>query len=160
MGIKRFWWEKEEVTTSTRKVKGYIEVENDYSQIYHNIFKYSCNIDDKWALRYLLWLLPQANKNGNIPHSDYILNAFIKELSNNGVKKTPSLGTLRNSFTLLVKHNILIKYSYNNYQLNPAIIWGEEIKDRIAMIEELKKGDINYLPITITEDSQETYNNL
>ncbi len=158
MSTKRYFFEKEE--TTVKKIKGYLEVENDYSQIYHNIFKYSCNIDDKWALRYLLWLLPQANKNGIIPHSDFILENFSKDLLANGVKKIPSVGTLRNSFTLLVKHKVLLKYGYNNYQLNPAIIWREDLKERVKMIEQMDSNNIKYLPITITEDTQETYNKL
>ncbi len=156
MGKKRFYIEKEETITTTKKLKGYVVMESDYSQIYHNIFRYACTLDDRWALKYLLWLLPHANKYGMISQSEGLMEEFINSLKEFGSKSIPAIGSIRNSVTKLVQSNILIKNGKNYYQLNPTIIWGEDIKERIKAVEYLTENDKNLLPpnFIITENTE------
>lgn len=133
MGIKRLYIEKEQ--TITTKIKGFVEVEVDYTQIYHNIFNYVKDINDKWSLKYLLWIIPQANDSNMIPHGDTTINNFINELKG----ERPSIKTIRDAISELVKNKILIKHGYGSYQLNPYVIWSDKTSLREEHFRELKK---------------------
>lgn len=136
MGYKRFYFEKEEVKTT--KVTGYIELETDYSQIYNNIFSYTILIEDKWAIKYLLWILPKANEYGYVPHSKKIIEEFIDILKKVNLKSIPSIKSVQDAIGDLVKQNILLKHGYGSYQLNPSILWNSETQKRLENIKYLK----------------------
>lgn len=71
MATKRFYFEKEE--TVITKTKGYIDIEMDFTQLYHNVFNFLKDVDDKWAIMYVMWVIPKSNKYGYIRHSKEVM---------------------------------------------------------------------------------------
>lgn len=134
---KRIYFETEEVVTTKTKRKGWIEIELDYTQIYNNIASLILHINDKWAVRYLFWIIPQCNENNMIPHSTITIKQFQEWLGKNGFDVIPSIKTIRDAVTELVKNKIFIKYTNNSYQLNPLFIWSDETNKRIEHIKQL-----------------------
>ena len=136
---KRLFFETEEVTTV--KKKGWIDIELDYTQFYTNISKLILKIDDKWAIKYLFWIVPYCNEQNMIPHSEAMIQKFIKWLSENGIEKPPSIKSVRDAITQLVKTEIFVKHAQNSYQLNPLFLWSDSIDKRINHLKELGKYD-------------------
>lgn len=151
MGHKRFYFEKEEVKTT--KIKGYIDIETDYSQVYNNIFNYAILIEDKWAIKYLLWIFPKANEYGYIPHSKKTMEEFVATLKKANLKSIPSIKSVQDAISDLVKQNILVKHGYGSYQLNPTILWNSETQKRFENIKYLTLEDGKNLDPTITISS-------
>lgn len=135
MAVRKIYFQKEQ-TTRTR-VKGYVEMEVDFTQIYHTVFKHIKGINDKWALKYIFWILDKANDDNMIPHGDETIIEFIGEFNE---EDKPSIKTIRDAITELVKNKVFIKYGYGQYQLNPVIIWGESAKLRSEHIIKLKES--------------------
>jgi hypothetical protein len=153
MNEKRVFFEYEE--TQTTKKKGYITLDMDYTQVYHNIMNCVIKLDDKWSLRYLFWIMPQANENNIIPHSKAIIQKFISWVK---LKRpddtTPSVKTIQDAISRLVVSDIIIKYGYNYYMLNPKVLWGDDVKTRVEyLIMEAKEK-----PSSMVEDTEITYN--
>jgi len=134
MSIRKIYYQSER--TVKTKIKGYVEMEIDFTQIYHTIFKHIRNVNDKWALKYIFWILDKANSDNMIPHGDKTMQDFIDEFP---IDKQPSVKTIRDAITELVRNEIFIKYGYGQYQLNPVIIWGKKSTLRQEHIIKLKQ---------------------
>lgn len=127
----------------------WIDVEMDYVQVYKNIFTHTKNLKSKYGLQYIMWIMSKANENNMIPHNDSILKSFCDEFD-----EKPSIGTIRNAISELVKQKIFIKYSNSSYQLNPLIFWSEETSKRIDEIKYLNQYNCD---ATIVEETQTSY---
>jgi hypothetical protein len=136
---KRIYFETEETETVVKKKKGWIEIELDYTQFYHNIAPFILNLKDKWSINYLLWIIPKCNDENMIPHSSMIIKEFLKYLSQNKIEKIPSEKTIRDCITELVKNKIFLKHGNSCYQLNPLILWSVDTEKRIEHLKELGK---------------------
>ena len=134
---KRIYFETEEVVKTTRK--GYVEIDADYTQVYHSIFSHTKNLKNKFCLHYLLWVISKSNADNMIPHNKWMIKEFAKEF-----KSPPAEGTIRNAITELVKNKLLIKYSNSSYQLNPAILWSDDTAKRVEHIKSMDAHDIDY----------------
>lgn len=134
MATKRFYFEREE--TVITKTKGYIDLEMDFTQLYHNVFNFLKDVDDKWSILYVMWVIPKANKYGYIRHSKEFMQEFIDSFNKNNVT-VPGIRTVQDSITKLVKHKVLIKHGYSDYQLNSEIFWNGTLKERKENIEHL-----------------------
>lgn len=117
----------------------WVEIELDYTQFYHSIFNYCKNFRNKYCILYLLWIIPKASKENCIPHGTKVFNSFINEL-----QEKPAIGTIKNAISELVKHKVIIKHSLGNYQLNPAILWGDDVNKRIEHLKMMKEDDVIY----------------
>lgn len=131
MPTRRVYFETQETVTTTRK--GWFEIETDYTQVYHNIFKYTKNLKSKYGMHYLHWIMDKANDFNMVPHNEKVIEEFCREFEDR-----PSKGTVRNAISELVKAGIFIKYSNSSYQLNPVIFWTQEIKERFGHIRDMR----------------------
>jgi hypothetical protein len=134
---KRIYFETEEIVTT--KKKGWIEIDLDYTQVYHTMFEYTKNLKNKYCRLYIDWIISKADHNNMVPHNPDIIKQFVSEF-----KEPPSAGTVRNAISELVKNKIFIKHSNNSYQLNPAILWGDEVAKRIEHVKAMRAEDIDY----------------
>lgn len=132
MSTKRLYFETEK--TIVTKTKGWIDVEMDYIQVYKNVFYHTKNLKSKYGLQYLMWIMGKANDDNMIPHNEDLLIEFCNEFED-----APSLGTVRNAISELVKKKIFIKYTNSSYQLNPLIFWSDDTKKRLNHIVESNK---------------------
>lgn len=144
MAIKKFYFEKVRVTTTT--VKGWAEIDMDYTQLYHKISELTVMLEDKWALKYLIWVLKFANKDNIIPHGANTMRDFQTYLTEHNVKRIPSEKSIRDAITELIRHGLILKHGYNNYQLNPELLWNSDTEDRIDHLISL-----NQLGIEVTD---------
>ena len=118
-------------------LKGWVDIEMDYVQVYNNIFQHTVNLKSKYGLQYVLFIMGKCNERNMIPHNDSILQEFCDKFDSK-----PSIGTIRNAITELVKEKIFLKYSSNSYQLNPQIFWSDGKNERVENILEIRKKDI------------------
>ena len=138
MKTKRIYFETEDTVVTNKK--GWISFEMDYTQIYSGVFTHTKDLKSKYCTQYLLWIIDKASDMNMIPHNEYILNQFCNEF-----KEKPSIGTVRNAVSELVKNKLLIKYSNNSYQLNPVVFWNDETAKRIEHIKGLENTkDIDF----------------
>ena len=112
-------------------------VELLYTNIHNSVFSYCIAIEDKWAMKYLLWIFPKANEYGYIPHSKHIIDMFIADLKTANLKSIPSTKSVQDAISELVKQKVFLKHSYGNYQLNPNILWNSDTQKRIDNIKYL-----------------------
>lgn len=145
---KRIYFQTEK--TVVTKTKGWIDIETDYTQIYHNIFLHTKNLKSKYCLHYLLWIMTRLGKENMIPHNEYVLQEFCNEFEDK-----PSIGTVRNAITELIKAKLILKFSNTSYAMNPVVFWGEDINKRIEHIKHLENTkDIDYKIIETIEEKK------
>jgi len=137
MSTRRIYFETER--TVTTKQKGWVEVDINYTQMYHSVFKYCKNLKNKYCVHYLLWIVSQANKTNIVPHGKEVIEKFRSEFSSK-----PSAGTVRNAISELTKNNVLIKYGMGHYQVNPIIFWGDDVSKRLEYIKSMEIDDVDY----------------
>lgn len=135
MATKRFFFEKEE--TKITKIKGYIDLEMDFTQLYKNVYKYIIHLEDKWACKYLFWLITRTNDYGYIDHSKSSIQLFLDDIKTEDVKFVPSIKSVQDAMTELVKKGIVIKHSNSNYQLNSKIFWSGTLDSRLENVKHL-----------------------
>ena len=135
MATKRFFFEKEE--TRITKIKGYIDLEMDFTQLYHNIFEYAISLEDKWSCKYLFWILTKANDYGYFSQSKVTIQNFLDDLKEKQCKFIPSIKSIQDAMTELVKKNIVIKHSNSHYQLNSKIFWNGTLDSRLEDVKHL-----------------------
>ena len=134
---KRVYFETED--TIIKRKKGWFEIELDYTQIYNNIAPLIVKLKDKWAIKYLFWIIPQSNEENMLPHSEMIMKNFQEWLRSQNIEDVPSVKSIKDAVTELIKNKIFIKHGNNCYQLNPLFIWSDSTNKRIEHIKSLNE---------------------
>lgn len=133
---KRIYFQTEE--TKTVKKKGYIEIDDSYTQVYDCLAKLSFKMKSISESQILFFFFTKATENGVILTDERIFKEYLAfSKANGGVEIS------RVTFTTAIKNltdaQILVKLSRGQYQLNPFILWKSSKDDRIDNIESIMK---------------------
>ena len=137
----RIYFETEE--TVTKKSKGWIEVENDFTQVYNQFWRIAANLKSLTTIKLLFWLLShEANKENGISSGKLVFDKFNDDLAAEGID-TIGLRTFNSAFDELIRLDTLTRVGKGHYYFNPHVFWKSDKKDRIEFITDEKK-DKNY----------------
>lgn len=146
MGVKRYHFQTEETVTTVRK--GWIEIEEDFVQVYNSILTVSPFLHLGVSYQLLYWLGVSMNETNTIHIGEKTLEDFNKHLNsiNNGY--TISRTTFFRAVDELKKNNVLTKISRAFYYLNPHFFWKGTKNARIDFLkdEHLENKYISHNP--------------
>lgn len=131
---RRFYFETEE--TITKKKKGWIEIDMDFTQIYHCFSEISPYINSPTSWKLLFWLLSEeVNKNNVVSTGKDVWETFNNYLKSKCQNCDVAYRTFNNSINELVEAKALTMIGRGRYYLNPHIFWKQDRKDRIQFIQ-------------------------
>lgn len=143
---KRLYFETTE--TITRKRKGWVEVDTDFTQVYSCFSQISAHINSATSWKLLFWLLASetGEKNGIVIERSVwerfgsYLADFDSSVSYRGFQKC---------IHELYKAGALTRYSRGRYYFNPHIFWKENINQREEFIkaENTEGKNLSYNPV-------------
>lgn len=134
MAKKRYYFQTEETTVVTRKA--FIEIEEDFMQVYHNFLSVSPFLKVGTSYQLLFWLGVNMNDSNTIHIGETTLNDFNKYLYSHCEKCSISRATFFRAVDELNKANILTKVSRAFYYLNPHFFWKGTQKARIEFLRD------------------------
>lgn len=132
--MKRYYFETEE--TKVTKKKGYIEIEENYTQVYDNLLKLTFNMKSITEIQLLFYLCTHSNDQGIFNNNQLLLENFNKESPS-----TISRPTFYTALQNLCNNKIIIKLTKGQYQLNPLVIWRDSLSNREEHIIEILESD-------------------
>lgn len=134
----RIYFETEE--TVTKKSKGWIEVENDFTQVYNQFWRIAASLKSLTTIKLLFWLLShEANKENGIRSGKIVFDKFNADLESEGIDKV-GLRTFNSSFDELLKLETLTRVGKGHYYFNPHVFWKDGKKERLGFItDEVKE---------------------
>lgn len=143
---KRYYYEKTETTTINRK--GYIEVDNDYTQLYNCFTKVAAKITSANTFKLLFWLLANKVSDSNgincSMHSYKEYNQYLKEHCGDDCEI--NYRTFLRSIKDLKESGALTQVGKGHYYANPYMFWQEEVTKRTELLlEEAKDGNFTSL---------------
>lgn len=146
MGVKRYYFQTEETVTTTRK--GWLEIEEEFVQVYDCIIAVSPFLKNGASYQLLLWLGVNMNAMNTIHIGEKILDDFNKHLRSHCDECEISRSTFFRAVDELTKAKVLTKVARAFYYLNPHFFWKGTQKARIEFLqEEMKDGrTISYNP--------------
>jgi hypothetical protein len=109
-----------------------VSIENDYVQVYKNIFAYMKDQPCRCTL-FLIFLLSKAMDGGRLPSIGSLLVDYINEAA--GKKRS-----FYENLKLLVEAQVLLRPQRGYYLLNPAIAWKGNIAGRKPALHALISG--------------------
>lgn len=130
---KRIYFNTEKTVTVIKK--GYIELDEDFTQVYKSFSSIALKIDNGISWKLLFYLLSEANNMNGIDVSIHGFNRFSDFLNNNKVKNI-SRATYYRCITELCIAGALTKYSKGHYYLNPYLFWQSDKKSRIEFLKD------------------------
>lgn len=140
---KRVFFEKREFKAT--QIKGYVDIETDYIQLYKNFAKACKRINSPMTFKLLHWLLANRMGSENGLQMQSLLDAFNNHLNEDGDGEDFSIvkSTLYRCLEELVTVGAITKVDRGHYYANPDMFWGEEISKRLEHIKtrELHKGE-------------------
>jgi hypothetical protein len=131
--MSRFYFNTEEKTITQKK--GYVEVEDNYTQIYDNVLNLTTKLSSLLDLQILLYLSKNVNKH-NVFNTNQLLHDNIQKTLNRTFTKM----TFYNSLESLVKSKLIVKLTRGQYQINPLAIWRESQSLRAEIINAIIEG--------------------
>jgi len=142
MATKRFYFETEE--THTTKKKGWIEIDMDFTQVYHCFSKIAPKVKSATTFKLLFWLLANKTDDYNgIDASTHSFNEFNKHLETEcGLYCTITYRTFSNCIQELKDAGALTKVGKGHYYANPSMFWKLDKDERIGMLKIEAKGNI------------------
>ncbi len=163
--MKKLFFEYDKTVTTTTKQKGYIEVDDSYTQLYDCFGAISPKITSATSFHLLFWLL--ANKmnsyngfsSGHNMHEDF--NKYLLsrcDSDNCGI----AYRTFNNCMAELVSAGAIVKSGRGNYYASYDLFFRGPIKDRtVLQIEAAKdkkyKGDAQLTePVVIITETIES----
>ena len=129
---RRYYFEKEE--TVTKRVKGYVEIEDSYTQIYDNLSKVLPKLTSIVDVQFLFYACTISGTKGSFISDERLHNNFNEHLRTNGGEHI-SRYTLTKTIQHLLNNQIVVKLSKGSYQLNPLLIWRDKISERVETID-------------------------
>lgn len=131
---KRIYFETFE--TKTVRKKGYVDVDDSYTQVYHCLFKLAFKMKSVVETQLLFYFCTKATNVGVFNTDDRSYKEFLKHSDANG-GGTISRVTFTSAIKNLTENQILIKLARGQYQLNPFLLWKSSKEDRSEHIEEI-----------------------
>lgn len=136
--MKRLYFQTEEVITKTKK--GYVEIEDSYTQVYDNLLSLSFKMKGATDTSLMFFLFKQSTKVGVFSTNQHLYDQFCTDSV-----KAGKLAVTRQAFNNSVRHlsdlKIIVRLSKGHYQLNPFLIWKDSSKEREYHIEQIMKSD-------------------
>jgi hypothetical protein len=136
--MKRLCFETEE-TKITRK-KGYIEVDDNYTQIYDNLSKLTFKMKSLVEAQLMFYLCTKVSNEGYF-YSNQLLYTNFKSFSKDAGGINITDRTIATAIKNLSENKIIIKHAKGQYQLNPFLIWKDSIADRSKLITDLCRSE-------------------
>lgn len=131
--MSRYYYNTEE--TVTTKKKGYIEIEDNYTQVYDNVLDLTKKLSSLLDMQIFLYLAKNSNKH-NVFNTSKTLQTDIKK----DLEKEFNEATFYKCIERLVNAKLLIKLTKGQYQLNPLTVWRESQVDRRKIIDAIIDG--------------------
>lgn len=143
--MKRIYFETEEIKKV--KKKGYIEIDNEYIQLYKSMFNVSGKLKSITDFQLFLFLAEHCTKMNLFNSNEFLYNQFNKQLKDQFDKEITKM-TFYNCLSNLVEAKLAIKLTRGQYQLNPLMVWKDDVKDRESHITSIIESEdsIKYLP--------------
>lgn len=136
----------ETTKTVTTNQKGWIEVDTDFTQVYHCFSEIAPHIRSATSFNLMFWLLAnEAGKYNGIRSNKDVYDAFNKYIIETRDKDLPidkrgiTERTFHNCIDELTKAKALTKVTRGCYYFNPYIFWKDEKQDRINFITDEAK---------------------
>lgn len=128
---KRIYFNTEETTTTVKK--GYLELDEDFTQVYKTIAEISHRINNGVSWKILFWLLSNNNDNNGVIIDKDTYKRFILYLEghNSTIVSRP---TFDRSVKELLEAGVLTKVGKGHYYLNPYIFWQNDKQSRVEFI--------------------------
>jgi len=148
--MKKIYFQTEE--TKITKKKGYIEVEDNYTQMYDNLSKLTFKMKSLVEIQLMFYLCTKSFNDGYFYSNQLLFNNFRKYTKVNDGKEVTDM-TLATAIKNLSENKIIIKHAKGQYQLNPFLIWKDSLSEREELITDLYENDgdtitkTKYLPI-------------
>lgn len=137
---KKLFFETEE--TTIRKVKGFVEVETDYIQLYKNFVKISHKITSVTTFKLLHWILAERLLDNNGINSGQIFKEFNQYLSDNcGQECTISEATFYRVMDELITVGAINRVDKGHYFANMHMFWGEKVDLRDQALRLFEKDE-------------------
>jgi hypothetical protein len=130
---RRIYFDTEEITTV--KKRGWIEIDEDFTQVYKSFNLLANKIDSPTSWKLLFWIMANASNDQN----GVEINKRTFERFNKDHSKTISIATYYNSIDELCKAGAITKVGKGHYYLNPYIFWSADREARITFIQDEQK---------------------
>lgn len=155
--MKRLYFKKEEKVI--RQVQGYIEIPDEYTQVYDDIMP----LLDKFSsteIKILLILSKRANEDNGIYITNHVYEEIVKDFQKKFTRRYFYM-----CIEKLTNEKMLVKLSKSSYHVNPLYIWRNEQKKRDELVEEIYNGNqfSNYKIVEekiLIEEPKEFYNKI
>src|SRR5690554_417322 len=119
MPTKRHWFQTEETKTITTVRKGWVEIDEDFTQVYDSFLTLSKVLQYKISWQLLFWLFKEMNDNNGIQIGKPTFDNFNKFLRINCEDCEISRPTFDRAVNDLMNAKVLTKVGKGFYYLNP-----------------------------------------
>jgi hypothetical protein len=130
--MKRVYYEVEKKIETISK-KGYVEVDDNYTQMYDSLSKLSFKMKSLVENQFLFFACTHANDEGVFLSDERMFNRFNKYAEENGGKSV-NRATFTRSIQNLTESKIFIKLNRGQYQLNPFLLWRDSVTERTNVL--------------------------
>ncbi len=137
--MKRLYYETETETRTVKK-KGYIEVDDKYTQIYDSLSKLTFKMKSLTEVQLMFFFCINSNDQGIFSSNDRSYLDFIKYTKENQGTEISKV-TFFNSIKNLANNKIFIKVNRGQYHINPFLIWRDSINERTDAITLICESD-------------------
>ncbi len=132
--MKRIYFQTEEIKTV--KKKGYVEIDDSYTQVYDCLFKIAFKMKSIVETQLLFYFCSKATEQGVFYTDDKSYKEFVKHAELNGgasISKVTYFSAIKN----LLDNKVIVKIAKGQYQLNPFLLWKASSSERLEHIEEI-----------------------
>lgn len=130
--MKRLYYETETETRTVKK-KGYIEVDDQYTQIYDSLSRLTFKMKSLTEVQLMFFFCINSNDHGIFSSNERSYLDFIRYTKANQGAEISKV-TFFNSIKNLADNKIFIKLNRGQYQLNPFLIWRDSLNERTDAI--------------------------
>jgi hypothetical protein len=138
--MKKIAYQTSETTTIVRK--GYVEIDEDFTQVYKSFANISIKINNGASWKLLFYLISEANDMNGIDISNIAYKRFVKFLQGRGADAI-SQPTYYRCVKELLLAGAITKVGKGHYYLNPYIFW-QSSKDNREEFLRLEMSDNGY----------------
>ena len=139
--MKRVYYEVEKKIETISK-KGYVEVDDSYTQMYDNMARLTYNMKSLVEVQLMFFFCVESNSSGVFSTDDRMFEKFIKHSEKNGGKAITKM-TFFTAIKNLTNNKIFIKLNRGQYQLNPFLIWRDSLTERTDTIATICESEEN-----------------
>lgn len=143
---KKIFFNTQKITTVVQK--GYIELDEDFTQVYKSFSGIAIKIDSGTSWKLLFWILSNSSSHNGVEVSNRthaLFNRFLSEKGCNEISKA----TYYRCITELSESGAITKVGKGHYYLNPYIFWQDDKNSRIKFIQD-EMTDGSYVSVNPT----------